>query len=123
MPILDIEVVLAAKQAIDPSWAQSIADIVGDVLGTESGRTWVRLRALAPSQYAEQGTEPPATPHPIFVSILQSHLPDLERKRQLAERLAHAIGRVCGRAHENVHILWLPEGVERVAFGGALLEG
>ena len=123
MPILSIEIVQENHETIDSSWAQQIADAAGAVFGTEPGRTWVRLHRLDSTHYAEQGDNPQQTPRPVFVSVLQARTPELERKRVLASALARCIGEVCRRPTELVHILWLPEGMNRIAFGGTLREG
>lgn len=123
MPILSIEIVQENHETIDSSWAQQIADAAGAVFGTEPGRTWVRLHRLDSTHYAEQGGNPQQTPRPVFVSVLQARTPELERKRVLASALASCIGDVCRRPTELVHVLWLPEGMNRIAFGGTLREG
>jgi hypothetical protein len=59
--------------------------------------------------------------HPVFVTVLKSRLPDSDELEQEAARLAAAVARICGRPAENVHILYLPEGSGRVAFGGKII--
>jgi phenylpyruvate tautomerase PptA (4-oxalocrotonate tautomerase family) len=50
MPILDVELV---ADRVPPGIARSLADAAGAVFGSPPGRTWVRVRALAPAAYAE----------------------------------------------------------------------
>ena len=123
MPILSIEIVQESNETVNPSWAQRIADAAGAVFVTDPGRTWVRLHKLDSTHYAEQGVNPNQTPRPVFVSVLQAKTPELGRKRELASELARCIGVLCGRPSELVHVLWLPEGINRIAFGGTLREG
>jgi len=122
MPILDIEVVLAGELDIDSTWAQRIADASGKIFGTKPGRTWVRVRKLQLSDYAENGTELAPDLHPIFVSVLKSQLPPVDRLRAESQELTSEIARIVGRQTENVHILYLPPAAERMSFGGTLVE-
>jgi len=56
------------------------------------------------------------------VTVLKARLEPAEMLRLEAHALAAAIAAVCGRPKENVHIIYLPAGSGRVAFGGQLLE-
>jgi hypothetical protein len=44
----------------------------------------------------------------------------VELERQVGE-LARSVAEACGRPAENVHVLVLPEGAGRVAFGGVMV--
>jgi len=104
-----------------PNLAQKIADAAGSALGTELGRTWVKLRYLPSAHYAENGATDPEM-RPVFVSLLLGRsLPAVGRK-ELSLTLARAIGEVVGRPIENVHILFEPDARGRMAFGGVLVE-
>ena len=85
-------------------------------------QTWVRLRVLPLSQYAENGGGPAHGVAPVFVTVLKAVLPPLDRRREEVRQLAQRIALVCRRPVENVHVLYLPDGAERVAFGGKLVE-
>ena len=57
----------------------------------------------------------------MFVFVLKARLPPLaERQREVAQ-LTEVIARACRRPPENVHILYLPEGSGRMAFGGQIV--
>lgn len=122
MPIVDVELVVDAGQILAAGLAARLADAVGTVFGTPVGRTWVRLRALPASQYAENGGGPHGGIRPVFVSVLKSVRPEGERLRDETRLLTEAIAAVCDRPAENVHVLWLPDAKGRMAFGGTLVE-
>lgn len=113
MPILDITIVGATD---DDALAQRLADAAGDALGTEPGRTWVRLHRLPRRDYAENGG---SALEPVFASVLLARPPD--DRAALARSLAAALARAVDRLEENVHVLFEPAAAGRVAFGGALV--
>lgn len=115
MPILDITIVGAAT---DETLAQRLADAAGDALGSERGRTWVRLHRLARTDYAESGG---SDVEPVFAQVLLAQPPD--DRAALARSLSRAIGRAAGRPEENVHVLFEPAAAGRIAFGGSLVPG
>ena len=119
MPILDVEVVLKPEERLRAGLAGEIADAAGEILGSEPGGTWVKLRELQREQYAENGGGPPEGVWPVFVEVLKGELPEGEEMRKEAGRLGTEIGRICGRPQENVHILYLPVGAGRIFFGGS----
>jgi hypothetical protein len=122
MPILDIDVVVVESETIDLSWAQQIADAAGTVFGTEPGRTWVRVRRLQHSDYAENGMKDSPDLLPVFVSVLKSQRPPLDALRVESRKLTLVISRILERPVENVHVLYLPPAAERQSFGGTLVE-
>jgi phenylpyruvate tautomerase PptA (4-oxalocrotonate tautomerase family) len=117
MPILDIEIVGATSEELTS--AQPLANAAAEVLKTGPSRTWVKVRGLKLSQYAENGGMP-AECRPVFVSVLVGTSGNSAQKSATASGLAAAVARVLGRPAENVHILFEPDGMERVAFGGKL---
>jgi hypothetical protein len=123
MPILDIEIVLSEGETLQAGMASALANAAGSVFGSPPGGTWLRLRELHLDQYAENGGGPPPGVQPVFVTVLKSRLPspgDLERE---IGTLTREIARLCERPPENVHLIYLPEGAGRVAFGGRLISG
>ena len=122
MPILDIEAVLFDHETIHSSWATEIADVAGKIFETTPGRTWVRIRGLPRSHYAENGIGDTLEHCPVFVSVLKAQLTEVEHLRVEVETLAAAIARIIGRPMENVHVLYLPPGEGRISFGGKLVE-
>jgi phenylpyruvate tautomerase PptA (4-oxalocrotonate tautomerase family) len=121
MPILDIEVVLEPGEALRPELAGELADRAGEVFDASPGTTWVKVRAIPAEFYAENQTIRPNDVYPVFVSILKAKLPPLDEHQREVTRLTEAVARICRRPLENVHILYLPEGAGRVAFGGRIV--
>jgi hypothetical protein len=120
VPVLEVEIVLRPGEVLPPGLASDLAEAAGPVFQAAPGTTWVRLHSLDPGDYAENGGGPPDGVFPVFVSVLKHTLPGMEQRRAEAARLAAAVALVCARPVENVHILYLPEGAGRVAFGGEL---
>lgn len=118
MPILEIEIV-GIEEIEENSVAQPLADAAAEVLNTGAGRTWVKVRYLNANLYAESGGTSPDI-KPVFVSVLIGRSLGGEEKAQVALALASAIGKVLNRPSQNVHILFEPDGVGRIAFGGQL---
>ncbi|MBU1050747.1 hypothetical protein KKG90_12065 [Candidatus Bipolaricaulota bacterium] len=122
MPILDLEVIVAQNEDIDPGWAQQIADVAGSVFGTPPGRTWVRMRAMQQSHDAENATSRSENLHPIFVTVPKAQNPPIELLRVEALKLTQEIACITERQSENIHVLYLPPAVNRMAFGGIWVE-
>jgi len=122
MPILDVEAVLLEDEAIASNWAEEIAAAAGEIFHAPPGRTWVRIRGLPRSHYAEDGTGDSLGLRPVFVSVLKAQLPEIENLRVEVEKLTTAVARIIGRPMENVHVLYLPQGARRISFGGKLVE-
>ena len=121
MPILEIEIVLRPGEALAVGLAARLADAAAGVLRSPPRSTWVKLRELATGYFAENGAGPEADTFPVFVSVLKAeNVP--EQLADEAPRLAEAVGGLCGRPRENVHIIFEPKGGGRVAFGGKLLQ-
>jgi len=121
MPILDVEVVLEPGEALRPELAGELADRAGEVFGASLGTTWVKVRAIPAEFYSENQTARPTDVYPVFVSVLKAKLPPLDELQREVTRLTEAVARICRRPLENVHILYLPEGAGRVAFGGRIV--
>lgn len=115
MPILTIEIVPQLDELLAPDLASRIANRAGQIFDSRPGGTWVKIRVVA--QYAENQSD--TSFFPVFVSVLHSRLPD-ELRKQVKE-LTNAIAEETNRPPENVHIIYEPPGVNRVAFGGNLV--
>jgi phenylpyruvate tautomerase PptA (4-oxalocrotonate tautomerase family) len=120
MPIVEIEIVLTNDEFLPDGLAQRIADTLGRIFNSSPGNTWVRLRELPLNHYAENGGPLAAEVKPVFVSVLKAYLLPLAERKEEARRIAVEVAEACGRLVENVHVLYLPEGVGQVAFGGTL---
>lgn len=119
MPMVTIEMV--GDTTISPGELQLLTDELGRVLGSRPGGTWVRLQYLPRDQYAENESELDPGLQPTFVEILKRRLPPEPILQLEANSVAVAVAAALGRAQDNVHVIYLPEGVGRVAFGGELL--
>jgi phenylpyruvate tautomerase PptA (4-oxalocrotonate tautomerase family) len=121
MPVLEVRVVGELAGGLDDGLAQRIADAAAEVLGSRPRGTWVTVDMVAAERYGENGGVE-AGVAPVFVRVL---LRDGPPGADAAERVAALTGAVagcCGRAPENVHIIFEPAAAGRVAFGGRLVE-
>lgn len=116
MPILEVEIIGTVNKE---NIAQPLADAAAEVLKTGPGRTWVKVRFLPSGQYAENGGAA-GDIHPVFVSVLLGRCNEIKEKAEIASGLAAALSRVLDRPAENVHVLFEPEAIGRIAFGGKL---
>jgi phenylpyruvate tautomerase PptA (4-oxalocrotonate tautomerase family) len=121
MPVLDVEVVVQPDEILPGDLAGRIAAGAGEVFGAAPGTTWVKLHRLPAADYAENGTEPDAGVHPVFVTVLKARLPEPAALQVEVTALTQVIAAACGRPPENVHVLYQPAGAGRVAFGGRLV--
>lgn len=120
MPIVDIEIVLKANEIIQSETVEELADQIGEIFGSPKGTTWVKVRGLERDHYAENGGALDGV-FPIFISVLKSKLPATEEMQKEVEKITGAVAQICGRPSGNVHVIYLPEGRDRVAFGGKLV--
>lgn len=119
MPILDVEIVVRPGEQFGSDLTAKLADRLGHIFGSPPGNTWVKVRFIAPENYAENDSQEEL--FPVFVSILKAHLPPADDRQAEIAQLTAAIAQICDRPRENVHILYLPPGAGRVAFGGKLV--
>ena len=119
MPIIDVE--LVGDAVVTGTTTQRLADALGEALSSGPGGTWVRLRQLERSRYAENGGVDDEV-RPVFVTVL-------ERKRasgqELVDRVARvtaAVADVVGRDPRHVHVLFENDAAGRLSFGGRLVE-
>jgi phenylpyruvate tautomerase PptA (4-oxalocrotonate tautomerase family) len=120
MPIIDVERVLADGAAPLPGLAQTLADAIGRALGSPPGRTWVRLRTLPSSAYAENETPTDGSQLPVFVTVLHAHPPEGEALAAQLRALTDAIAAALACDGACVHVQMAPAGAARQAFGGRL---
>lgn len=120
MPILNVEIVTRPNEDFPPNLAAVLADRAGQIFHSEPGGTWVKVTFVTSQNYAEN-LSPAGGIFPVFVSVLKAKIPPVSALQAEAAQLAAAVAQVCNRPQENVHILYLPEGTGRVAFGGELI--
>jgi phenylpyruvate tautomerase PptA (4-oxalocrotonate tautomerase family) len=122
MPIVDVEIVRreAATQPALP--AQALADALGQVFGSEPARTWVRVKTLPDSAYAENNTPVAASSLPVFVTVLHARLPSGQALAVEALAVTEAVAGCLRLEPARVHVQYAPPAVGRQAFGGKLVE-
>ncbi len=120
MPILDVEVVGSIAAEVRNGLARRLADVAGEVLHSRPQGTWVKVRYLDAADYAENAGGPPEGVLPVFVRVLKGTVSGGEALAQEIDALAEAVADLCGRPKENVHIVYEPPAVGRIAFGGRL---
>ncbi len=123
MPMIEIERVLPdGAPAALPGLAQALADEAGYALGSARGHTWLRLRALPASAYAESGVPPLADDAlPVFVTVLQAHPLQGEALVEQVRALTVALARVLRCDPGRVHVQIAPAAAGRQAFGGRMV--
>jgi hypothetical protein len=121
MPILDVDLVLAPGETPVSDLAARLADAAGQVFETEPRRTWVKLRFMEASLYAENNSAAGSV-YPVFVTVLKARLPIGNELEAEVSKLTESIAQVCDRSVENVHLFYQPEGAGRVAFGAKLID-
>ena len=121
MPIIDIELVCESEAEFATASARALADAIGQVLGSEPGRTWVRLRFLGSTAYAENLATLEAVDLPAFVTVLHAHPPVGEALATEAMALTLAVAQCLARAPGRVHVQYAPAAAGRQAFGGTLV--
>ncbi len=123
MPVLQVEMVDGPAEA-PAGLAQALADAAGRVLDAPPGHTWVRLRRLPASGYAENGPAAAGTPAPaapVFVEVLQRAPPAGAALEAEVKALTAALAAVLARPADQVHVLYAPAAAGRQAFGGVLV--
>ncbi|MDK2126621.1 hypothetical protein [Parachitinimonas caeni] len=121
MPIIDVELVVPEPYEIEPTLASALADALGKVFGSAPGRTWVKVRYLQASCYAENETTVAMAELPVFVTILLAHPPSGDSLTTQMLAVTHCVANACRRRPEQVHVTYAPAGAGRQAFGGSMV--
>lgn len=121
MPIVEVEIVLREGESLKQDLAASLADRLGEIFASPPGNTWVKLRALPIQNYAENVQSSSQVVFPVFVSILKANPTPADEMEVEVKHLTRTVAQACNRNEENVHIIYLPSGSGRVAFGGKML--
>ncbi len=121
MPIVTVEIVAGANDAMAHGIAQALADAIGRALKSPPGQTWVRVRSLADNQYAENEAFLDAAQLPVFVTIVKRQSPQRAELEAEVAALTGAVAKLIGRPATCVHIEYAPAGAGRLSFGGILV--
>jgi len=121
MPIVDVEII-GVDAPGRHGRARDLADALGRVFGTVPGRTWVRIRDLPASAYAENEAEPSEDGYPVFVTVLHAHPPVGPLRATEAAAVTRAVADWARRDPQRVHVQYAPAAAGRQAFGGTLVE-
>ncbi len=121
MPILHVEIVVTTGLRLDPGLTPNIAEAAGQIFGTPAGGTWVKLHTLSYEFYAQDGAPAQDKEWPVFVTVLKAKIPEPEALEREVIHLTTEIARICRRPRESIHILYLPEGTGRMAFGDRIV--
>lgn len=121
MPIVDIELITDEDQARVPrARISELADRLGELFGSPPGGTWVKLRYLPRSAYAESGSSDLRGIRPVFVSVTRAAPAPQSRLEEEAASVCEIVARVLSRRPENTHVVFEPPAAGRIAFGGKL---
>lgn len=120
MPILHVEIVARPNESLSQERVSELAHRAGEILDSPPGGTWVKVQLIPREHYAENDNALDRL-YPIFVSILKAKWPPSRNLEEEVQLLTRVIAEICNRPEENVHLVYLPEGQGRVAFGGRLV--
>jgi hypothetical protein len=70
--------------------------------------------------YAENGTAQPKGWNSVFVTVRKAKQPTGAALEKEVQALTEGVARVCGRSSQHVHLLYEPDVLGRIAFGGQL---
>lgn len=122
MPIVTLELLQADEDPeVRPEVLQALTDALGTLFQSDAGGTWVKLRYLNRSNYAENHARLCTSIRPVMVEIVHSTLPAQSVLALQAESVCALVAGHLHRPEENVHILYQPDAQGRIAFGGKLL--
>ena len=121
MPIVDVEIVCQSEAEFNRLSAAALANALGRTFRSQPGTTWVKLRFLGSTSYAENESAVGGSELPVFVSVLHARVPQGDVLATEAKAVTHAVALCLGRAPERVHVRYEPSAIGRQAFGGNLV--
>lgn len=121
MPIVDVEIVSTAAEPSPQPPVAVLANALGRVFGSRPGHTWVRLRVLPASCYAENDAPVPSDALPVFVSVLQARPPQGAEFQTQVAAVTQAVAAWLACSSERVHVGYVPAAAGRQAFGGKVV--
>jgi len=113
LPIVDVEVVVRSEESLASNLAARLAEACGEIFGSAPGGTWVKVRSVLRTRYAENGGNLPEDFYPVFVTVLKAKLPSPKAMQTEVASLTEAVAQTCGRPQENVHVIYEPEAAGR----------
>jgi phenylpyruvate tautomerase PptA (4-oxalocrotonate tautomerase family) len=119
VPIVDVE--LVGDVDVTTETTQRLADALGEALASRPGGTWVRVRRLERSRYAENGGVDDEV-RPVFVTVLERTRATGQDLVDRVARVTATVADVTGRDPSNVHVLFEDDAAGRLSFGGRLVE-
>jgi phenylpyruvate tautomerase PptA (4-oxalocrotonate tautomerase family) len=122
MPVLEVTIIAPPPEYDRKEWASRIAEASGAVFRSSPGSTWVVLYDHPAEGYAENDAGSGGPYSPVFVRVLKKAVPFGSELRAEVEALTRAVAQVCGRDPEQVHVIYEPPALGRVAFGGRLVD-
>ena len=120
MPILDIEIVLNPQEGIEENLSQRLADAAGNIFGSAPAETWVKIWLVDAANYAENYVIAGNECYPVFINVLKAKLKTGQELKEEVKNLTKIVAEICKRPVDNVHIIYQPAGLGRVAFGGKI---
>lgn len=120
VPIVEVEIV--AERKLVPGLAARLAHNLAPIFGGPARGTWVKLRRLDVTAYAEGDGGPSPEVRPVFVRILKADPPTGAELREQVWLVTRVVGETCERPLENVHVIYQQSARGRVAFGGELVD-
>jgi phenylpyruvate tautomerase PptA (4-oxalocrotonate tautomerase family) len=121
MPIVDVEIVLKPDETIHEKMVSELAARLGEIFGSSKNGTWIKVHGISNDHYAENGGKEEGM-YPIFISVLKSRLPHPDEMQKEVDAITGAVATVCNRSSDFVHVIYLPEGKGRAAFGGKIVK-
>jgi hypothetical protein len=121
MPIVDVEMVCGPGGPERLPSTGGLAGALGRVFGSAPGCTWVRLRALDASCYAENDSPVSTSELPVFVTVLHAAPPIGAALQAEVVAVTQAVAACAAREPERVHVTYAAGGAGRQAFGGRLV--
>ena len=113
--------IIAPVTPLAAATTQALADALAAIFGSKPRGTWVTLRAVPATHYAENGGLLPGDA-PVFARILQRDPPQGDALRAEIRAVTATIAKLLARPERNVHVIYEPSARGRVAFGGTLVE-
>lgn len=123
MPIVTLELIEdEMHQPVRANALKTLTDELGELFNSAPSGTWVKLRYLPREHYAENATTLETTIRPTFVEVLKRDADTSSTDRAAeAARIAEIVALHLNRPIANTHIIYVPPGAGRVAFGGRLI--